>query len=576
MAQKIGVFVAWPYANGDLHLGHVAGAYLPADIFARYHRLRGNDVLMVSGSDSHGTPITLKAKEEKTTPLDVVKRYHRRFLEGWLNLGITFDLFTHTHTANHIAITQEIFQTLQRNGDLSIGSQKQFYDEEAAMFLPDRYVRGSCPICNYERARGDQCENCGKTFEATELKNPVSLISNTPPVIRDTQHYFFEMQKYKEQILDYVSSQNHWRSNVQNFTRNMIQEGLRPRAITRDIDWGVPVPEKGWEDKVIYVWFDAVIGYFSGSVEWAANQGRADAWEAWWKDRSSRSYYFIGKDNIPFHTVIWPIELMAYNSELNLPYDVPANEFLNMAGEKFSTSRGLAVWLLEALKAVDVDALRYYLTSILPETKDANFSWEELVTRNNGELVAAWGNLVNRVLGFAYGRYDGKVPEPGELDARDQAMLDAVERTFPVVAKAYEEVRLRDALREAMSVCRDVNKYLDEKAPWTVFKQDPKKAGTAVFVAMRAIDSLKVLLAPVLPVTSQRINEFFGYEDNLFGTQRIGEKGEGEDKHIYVTYEKNGPEKANQDRFVPSTLAAGTPFAKPVALYKVLDPKEFE
>ncbi|MCB0323155.1 MAG: methionine--tRNA ligase, partial [Bdellovibrionales bacterium] len=517
MGKHIGVFVAWPYANGDLHLGHIAGAYLPADIFARYHRLRGNSVMMVSGSDAHGTPITLKAKEEGATPLEIVERYHARFLEGWQRLGISFDLFTHTHTRNHINLTQSLFTKLRDQGDLTVGTQEQFYDEAEGIFLPDRYVRGTCPFCGYDRARGDQCENCGKTFEARELVDPVSKLSETTPVLRETQHYFFQMAHYQEPLLEYINRQPHWRLNVQNFTRSMVEEGLKERAITRDIDWGVPVPEAGWEQKVIYVWFDAVIGYLSASLEWSARGADPEAWRKWWEQPDSKGYYFIGKDNIPFHTVIWPIELMAYDSKLNLPYDVPANQFLNIDGEKFSTSRGLAVWLLQVLDVFDPDAVRFYLASILPETKDANFSWDELITRNNGELVAAWGNLVNRVLGFAYKRYGGKVPQPQALDSLDQSLLERVDAAFPEIARAYEEVRLRDALKEALTLTREVNKYLDVKAPWTAFKTDPEQAGTAVYVAMRAIDSLKLLLAPVLPHTAQKVHEFFGYTQPLFG-----------------------------------------------------------
>ncbi len=576
MSRHIGVFVAWPYANGNLHLGHVAGAYLPSDIFARYHRLRGNKVLMVSGSDAHGTPITLKAKEEDAAPEDIVQRFHKSFLQGWTRLGITFDLFTLTHTPNHTRITQDFFKKLRAQNDLTIGKQKQFYDESSQMFLPDRYVGGTCPLCGYSRARGDQCENCGKTFDATELKDPVSLLSKTVPVLKDTEHFFFEMGNYQERILAYVNKQKHWRTHVQNFTRSMIEEGLRSRAITRDIDWGVPVPEKGWEKKVIYVWFDAVIGYFSGSVEWANHRGTPDAWQDWWKNPEARNYNFIGKDNIPFHTVIWPIELMAYDSSLNLPYDVPANQFLNIAGEKFSTSRGLAVWLLEVLDRFDVDAVRFYLTSIMPETKDSNFSWEEFILKNNGELVAAWGNLVNRVLGFTYGRYAGMVPHPQELDARDRGLLSLVEKTFAVVAQAYEDVRLRDALKESMALAREVNRYLDEKAPWTAFKTDAVAAGTSVYVAMRCIDSLKILLAPVLPHSAQQLHEMLGYRDALFGTQEIVEHEDSGERYDVLRYRLTEAEQSGFDRWKPSALSAGTAFAKPAPLYKLVEEESIQ
>ena len=415
MSKNIGVFVAWPYANGELHLGHVAGAYLPADIFARYHRLRGNKVLMVSGSDAHGTPITLKAREEKCEPREIVKRYHKSFLNNWKELGISFDLFTHTHTKNHIETTQDVFRVLLEKGDLLIKEEDQFYDVSASMFLPDRYVKGVCPKCDYDSARGDQCDRCGATFEAIQLKSPISRISETTPEIKKTSHYFFDLTLYQDQLKDYISDKSYWRLAVKNFTEGMIESGLQARAITRDLDWGVGVPVEGWENKVMYVWFDAVIGYLSASKEWASRLGNNKAWEDWWKGGSddSRGYYFIGKDNVPFHTVIWPLELMAYDSSLSLPYDVPANQFLNIDGEKFSTSRGLGVWLNQVLENFSSDAVRYCLASILPETKDANFSWEDLINRNNGELVAAWGNLVNRVFGFAASRFNNTVPEPG-------------------------------------------------------------------------------------------------------------------------------------------------------------------
>ena len=575
-AREIGIFVAWPYANGELHLGHVAGAYLPADIFARYHRLKGNKVLMVSGSDSHGTPITLKAREENCTPLEVLNRYHHKFLLSWQKMGISFDLFTNTHTENHIAQTQDVFKKLNAQGDLSIKAEKQFYDEQVSMFLPDRYVRGTCPKCASPRARGDQCENCGSTFETTLLKDPISTLSDTTPVIRETSHFFFELGNYQEPLLKYVQSQKHWRLAVQNFTSSMIEEGLKPRPITRDIDWGVPVPVEGWENKVIYVWFDAVIGYLSASVEWAKNSGSADAWKRWWKNKDARSFYFIGKDNIPFHTVIWPVELMAYDPELNLPYDVPANQFLNISGEKFSTSRGMAIWLLESLEKFDADALRYYLTTIMPETKDSNFNWEEFITRNNGELVAAWGNLVNRVLGFAFSRFEGKVPEPKALDDRDKGILADIEKTFDEVSKAYEEVRLRDALKETLRLTRDLNKYLDEKAPWTAFKTDPAAAGTTIYVAMRAIDSLKILFAPVLPFSAEKIHQMFSYTDPLFGELKISERSETSSSHEVLEYSTLAAEQSSIDRFKPSELKPGTPFAQPVPLFKVLDPAILE
>ena len=563
MSKKIGVFVAWPYANGDLHLGHVAGAYLPADIFARYNRLKGNDVMMVSGSDAHGTPITLKAKQENKEPYDVVKHYHQRFIQGWQKLGITFDLFTHTHTKNHIAQSQEIFNKLNDKGDFVIKAEEQFFDEEAKMFLPDRYVKGNCPNCDSDKARGDQCETCGKTYETKTLKNPVSTITGNKPILKETSHFYFKLENYREEILEYVKQSKHFRAHVKNFSQVMLGEEINPRPITRDIDWGIPVPVEGWEEKVMYVWFDAVIGYLSASKEYSKLTGKD--WQDWWKGDDAKSYYFIGKDNIPFHTVIWPIELLAYDRNLNLPYDVPANQFLNIEGEKFSTSRGFAVWLLDILETVDSDALRFYLCSIFPETKDSNFSKEELIARNNGELVAAWGNLVNRVLNFAHGRFDGKVPQPKVLDSVDNDLITKLETGVEEICKLYEAVKLRDALKETLTLTREINKYLDTKAPWTQFKTDPEASGTSVFVAIKAIDTLKNLYAPILPESSQKIHEILGYADQLFGKQ-VEKPGEDE-SYTVLSYEQENL----VNRFKLSDIQPGTVFEKPTPLFKFLE-----
>jgi methionyl-tRNA synthetase len=572
MTEHIGIFVAWPYANGDLHLGHVAGAYLPPDVFARYHRLKGNRVLMVSGSDSHGTPITVKAQEEGTAPRAVFDRYHQQFLKNWLKLGITFDLFTHTDTENHYAVAQDIFRKLYEQEDLYLAKEQQLYDEEARQFLADRYVEGTCPYCGFERARGDQCDNCGRALDAIQLKNPRSQLSGTTPVVRESEHFFLDLPAYEERLKEYIGAQTHWRPTVRNFVLAWLADGLTQRSMTRDIEWGIPAPVEGWEHKVMYVWFEAVIGYLSASIEWAKNQGTPDLWQQWWKNPAARSYYFIGKDNTPFHTVLWGTELMAYDPELNLPYDVPANEFLNLEGQKFSTSRRWAIWLPDFLERYDPDPLRYYLTAIAPETKDADFTWEGFVTRNNSELVAAWGNLVNRVLSFAHRRYGGRVPEPQALDTRDHELLNLIAAGFDTVGTLYEQVRLRDALKEAMALAREVNRYLDEKEPWKVYKQDAAAAGTSIFVAMRAIDSLKLLLAPVLPHTSQQVHEFFGYTEPLFGTQGVEHYEEETRGHDGVVYHPT-PQEAEVNRWVPSELQPGTPFQQPTPLFKLLDPE---
>ena len=570
MNETIGVFVAWPYANGDSHLGHVAGAYLPPDIFARYHRLRGNRVLMVSGSDSHGTPITIGAERAGVSPREFFEYYHRRIVESWRQLGISFDLFTHTDTENHFRVSQDIFCDLYEKGYITLHDVQQLYCEVDQRFLPDRYVEGACPFCGYTNARGDQCDNCGRTLDATDLIDPRCKLCGSTPVIRDTEHFFFDLPAFEKPLLDYINGQEHWRPNVQNFVRNWLQEGLLPRPVSRDIEWGIPVPIEGYEHKIIYVWFEAVIGYLSASIEWAANNGRPDAWRDWWFDPNARPYYFIGKDNIPFHAIIWPAELLAYNPEMDLPYDIPANEFLNLEGRQFSTSRNWAVWLPDYLERYAPDPLRYYLTAIAPETRDSEFTWAGYVERNNNELVAAWGNLVNRVVSFAHRHWDGVVPTPGELDERDRELLASIEAGFQTVGDLYAGVELREALRQAMALAREVNRYLDETAPWFEVKTDKAAAATSVYVALRAIDSLKLLLAPVLPFSSERVHQFLGYEDRLFGDLTITEYQEETRGHEALTYQPL-PVEGTADRWRPSDLRPGQALQKPSVLFQKLD-----
>ena len=393
MPERILVAVAWPYANGSLHLGQTVGAYLPPDIFARYHRLKGNDVLMVSGSDSHGTPVTLQAENLGIAPEEVYGRYHAEFLDNWKRLGISFDLFTSTHTDNHAAVAQDMFLKLYENGYIYKGAMSQPYCETDGRFLADRYVEGTCPHCGYDGARGDQCDSCGRTLDPHELIGMKCGLCGNPPVIRETEHFFLKLSAFEDRLLEWVRAQDHWKPNVRNFSIGYLEGGLHDRAITRDIEWGVPVPLDGYEGKRIYVWFEAVIGYLSASIEWARNRGEEAKWRDYWQ-KDCRAYYFMGKDNIPFHTVIWPAMLMGYGG-LNLPYDVPANEYLNLEGLKLSTSRNWAVWLPDYLDRYEPDPLRYVLAASMPETSDSDFSWREYVRRNNDELVATYGNLVN-------------------------------------------------------------------------------------------------------------------------------------------------------------------------------------
>jgi methionyl-tRNA synthetase len=512
MPDRILVAVAWPYANGSLHPGHMAGVYVPADIFARFHRLRGNEVLMVSGSDMHGTPITVQAEQEGVTPDVVANRVHREFLEYWEKLGISFDLYTTTATENHARVVHDIFLKLLERGYIYPATMIAPYDPALRRFLVDRYVEGVCPYCGYPQARGDQCDNCGRPLDPQQLGSPRSILSGQPPEFRETEHFFLDLPKFQERLLEWVRPKTYWRPNTYRFTINFLESGLQPRAITRDLEWGVPVPLPGYADKRIYVWFEAVIGYLSASIEWAARSGQPDAWERWWKDPSARSYYFIGKDNIFFHTIVWPAELLGYGG-LNLPYDVPANEFLNFEGKKFSKSRGIGIFMPEALARWDPDPLRYYLTVVMPEFADSDFAVADFIRRNNDELVATWGNLVHRTLTFVQRSFGGRVPaRSGPLDP---ALAEQIERTFAAVTASLEAVRFRDALREAMALAAVGNRYFDERAPWRQVKEDPQAGADTVANLLDLINALKVLFAPFLPFSSERLHALLGYTDRL-------------------------------------------------------------
>jgi methionyl-tRNA synthetase len=584
MPENILVCTAWPYANGELHIGHLAGAYLPPDIFARYQRLKGNNVLMVSGSDSHGTPITLRADAEEVSPLEVFERFHLRFLETFQKIGVSYDLFTHTDTENHHQVSQDIFTACLNNGYLYTQTEQQFYSEAEGRFLPDRYIEGTCPHCGYDSARGDQCDNCKKLLEPTDLINPRSKIDGSTPVLRETEHFYLDLGKASDALWDYLNDdKDFWRPNVLNFSRQYVKEGLRGRPITRDLEWGIPIPLEGYDTKRIYVWFEAVIGYFSASIEWAKNNNDPEAWKTWWYEPQAKTYYFIGKDNIPFHTVIWPGELIAtgrhlYEDDpakrLNLPYDVPANEYLNMEGKKLSTSRNWAIWAPDLLERFDPDPIRFYLTFIAPESRDTDFTFEDFVRRNNDELVAAWGNLVNRTLGFAYKRYEGQVPQiaPTGLVELDEQILAEVEAGFVSVGDLLDAVKLKGALDEALRLTRAANVYLDRKAPWKVFNDNPVAAGTSIYVTLRVIDNLKILFAPFLPFTCQQLHEYLGYEDQLFGQQYTQSFTEQVREHVGLCYDNRQAE----GRWEVSRLSPGQALRKPAPLFKKLEPEVAE
>jgi methionyl-tRNA synthetase len=536
MAERIFIGVGWPYANGSLHLGHIAGAYLPADIFARYHRLKGNDVLMVSGSDRHGTPITIKAEQEAKTPAEIADRYHREFLEAWKKLGISWDLYTSTGTPNHSGVVHDFFLTLMKKGYIYKSSTSQPYCPQCQRFLPDRYVEGTCPHCGDTGARGDQCDQCGKPLNAAELIEARCRQCGTPPEFRQTEHFFLKLSAFQESLKEWVTRQTHWRPNVRNFTLGFLEEGLKDRAITRDIDWGITVPVPGFEGKRIYVWFENVIGYLSASKEWATSQGDPEKWCRFWQG-DARGYYFIGKDNVVFHTMNWPAELMGYGG-LNLPYDVPANEFLTIETRKGSKSRNWAIWVPDFLSRYDPDPLRYILSINMPETSDTDFSWREFVRRNNDELVAAWGNLVNRVLTFTYRNYDGKVPEHGKYyeireylnDVGEHVALanvlphdtpseDLIEGNkdflFKEADRHLSKCEFKHAIANIMYHIRYVNRYLDDKAPWKLIKEDKQAAADSLYLALHAISCIKTALFPFLPFSSQKVHEYLGYDGKI-------------------------------------------------------------
>ncbi len=537
MSDPILVAVAWPYASGSRHLGHLAGAYLPADVFARYQRLAGHDVLMVSGSDVHGTPITVRADDEGVTPDDIVDRYHNEFVRQWGELGISWDLYTTTGTENHAKVTQEMFLAQLENGHIDRRVSEQFFDPEVERFLPDRYVEGTCPHCSYVDARGDQCDNCGKTLDATELRDPRSKLSGATPVLRETEHFYYRYSDFSERVGEYLDSREGWRPHVLNFAKGWIDEGLLDRAITRDIEWGIPVPvDDLGPGKSIYVWYDAVIGYLSASQEWAQSAGDPDAWKRWWENPDARSFYFVGKDNIPFHCLFWPAQLMGAG-DLNLPTNVPANQYVTFKGGKASASRGIGLTIQEGLDLFEPDAIRFALAASFPEQSDTEISVEEIARRVNEELVATWGNLVNRVLSMTNKNCEGQVLEPGPLGEQETELLATIDAAFAESAAHFEAVELRAALRVAMASAQAVNAYLNATEPWKVVKADLEQGRMMLHTALSAINGVRVLFAPFLPFTCGALDDLLGPTE---GWQRL-------------------------------PLVTGTEIAKPKPLFKKID-----
>lgn len=555
--DPIYIGVAWPYANGPLHLGHIAGSLLPPDIFRRAMTMLGHPVLMVSGSDCHGTPIMLKAEKEGNTPAEVVAFYNAEHKQALARLGITFSLFTATTTANHREWVQKIFLACREAGYITIKSQKAPYDAKAGRFLPDRYVEGICPHCAKPGARGDQCDSCGKTLEPQELKSPVSKLNPGNPItFRDTDHFFFQLSKLQPLLEQYVAATaGHWRANTINFTNNWLKEGLQDRAITRDLTWGVPIPLAGYDDKRIYVWFEAVCGYLTAAVEWAQAQGKPEAWNDYWTNPKTKGYYFLGKDNIPFHTIIWPGILIAYNQArakagekpLNLPYDVPANEFLNLGGLKFSKSQGVGIGVQEILDRFQADAVRYYLSINMPEGKDADWTWEDFAAKVNDELVGTLGNLWHRVLSFTQKNLGAIPAAPAADDAFDRKVREAIAACGDETALHLSTVNLRKGMRRVMDLAILGNQWMQEAQPWASFKTNRPQAEANLHSLLRLCKALAVYTAPYLPTASQQI------------WSALNEPGSVHD-HAWSAAQ--------------APLQVGTALAEPKTVFTKLDPKE--
>src|SRR6478672_1444455 len=590
--SKVLSAVAWPYANGPRHIGHVAGFGVPSDVFSRYMRMAGHDVLMVSGTDEHGTPILVAADAAGVSPRELADTNNRLIVEDLHRLGLSYDLFTRTTTRNHYAVVQEMFRTVQRNGYMVERTTKGAISPSTGRTLPDRYIEGTCPICGYDSARGDQCDNCGNQLDPTDLIDPRSKINGETPEFVETQHWFLDLPALAgalKEWLDEREASGTWRPNVIKFSQNILEE-IRPRAMTRDIDWGIPVP--GWEDqpsKRLYVWFDAVIGYLSASIEWArrcaeSGGGEPERWRDWWNDREALSYYFMGKDNITFHSQIWPAELLAYDGRgdrggepgeygtLNLPTEVVSSEFLTMEGKQFSSSRGVVIYVRDMLERYQPDALRYFISAAGPENQDSNFTWAEFVRRTNDELVAACGNLVNRTATMIAKSF-GEIPAAGTLEAGDQALLDTVERAFGTVGGLVERHRQKAALAEAMRTVAEVNRYVSDNAPWKLKGDDEReRLGTILHVLAQAVSDCNTLISPFLPHSSNAVHAALGGEGVVAPMPRIEEVDDLDDPAAEARYPIITGDYSQTPSWQSRPVKAGTPVAKPSPIFTKLDP----
>ena len=573
--------VAWPYANGPRHIGHVSGFGVPSDVFSRFQRMNGNRVLMVSGTDEHGTPITVAADAEGVPPREIADRNNRIIVGDLQSLGLSYDLFTRTTTANHAAVSQEIFLGLLKNGYVFPKTTLGAISPSTGRTLPDRYIEGTCPICGYDGARGDQCDNCGNQLDPTDLINPVSKINGETPKFVESEHYFLDLPAFSRTLGDWLATRKGWRPNVLNFATNLLED-LKPRSYSRDIDWGVPIPLDGWRDrpdKRIYVWFDAVVGYLSASIEWARRSGDPEAWRQWWQTPDSDAYYFMGKDNIVFHAEIWPAQLQGYNGEgdkggspgslgrLNLPTEVVSSEFLTMEGRKFSSSRQVVIYVRDFLARYDADALRYFIAVAGPENQDTDFTWAEFLRRNNDELVAGWGNLVNRTVSMA-AKNVGAVPTPGELTDADRALLATTSGAFAPIGDLLARNRQKAAIGEAMRVVGEANKYLSDQAPWKL-KEDPARRDTVLHTALQAISDCNTLLTPFLPHSAQQVHELLGGEGVWSPAPEIVETEDLDDGSPYPII--TGDYAAASATWASRPLPSGSPLSPPTPIFTKLD-----
>jgi len=570
--KKVFIGVSWPYASGNIHIGHLAGQYVVCDVFARYHRLVGNKVLMVSGSDSHGTPIVYEAEKRGITPYELVSDSHKLITDTYKRLGFVYENYTSTTTENHKEVVQNVFSTLLELGYLKTRETEQYYDEVAKRFLPDRYVRGTCPICNTENARGDECPACGAFLEPDQLIDPYSTLSNTKPVKKKTTHYFLDLERTDKQLREWLKDKDYWREWVKEFTKGFIAGGLKPRSVTRDMTWGVKVPLEGWEDKVIYVWIEAVVGYLSASIEWAQKTGNPSGWEDFWKDVSCKHYYFIAGGNVPFHTIIWPAELIAYSEKyesdklfekfklpgetlkkpLNLPYDVPANKMLLFKGVKMSKGDHHNISVTELLDKYNPDLLRYFFIKYAPENHDRDFKWKDLIDANNNELVANIGNFVNRTISFINSKFDGKVPD-GKLDLEVEK---AISETFSECAKEIEACHFTKAMDKILDLGHFANKYFNDGKPWETIKTDYKQSAQTLFNSIQIVSAFITLLSPFLPFSARKIAALLNVNIDF-------------DPNIKL--ENNEKIQQTNDNWYPQTISPQNPINPATVLFEKLE-----